>query len=387
MRIQAPFFLLLALAFSASAQTLTDPQASKRTRALFLNLQQIGRNNQLLFGHQDDLAYGVEWRASDSLNGSDVHAVCGDYPAVYGWELGHLERDERNNIDRVPFDRMKRWIKEGYARGGVITLSWHLDNYHTGGDAWDTTAAVRDILPGGWKHEKFKADLDRFAGFVADLRVGRGAHRHYVPILFRPFHELTGGWFWWGEPHTTPEDFKALWRFTVTYLRDVKKLHNLLYVYNTSEDYATAADYLRSYPGDEWVDVMSMDDYGDMRDSFGELRLRERLHTLVEVAESRGKVSAIAETGLESVPRADWWTHVLLKNIQADPVGRRIAYVLVWRNDNSKHHFAPYPKHSCSPDFMNFYNDPATLFEHDLPDLYKMPKRKKVGQGKMTIGN
>ncbi len=211
---------------------------------------------------------------------------------------------------------------------------------------------------------------------MQDLRVGKGFQRHYVPILFRPFHELTGGWFWWGEPHTTPEDFKALWRFTVTYLRDVKRLHNLLYVYNTSEDYDSAADYLRSYPGDDWVDVMSMDDYGDMRDSFGEVRLRDRLRILVETAEAHGKVSAIAETGLESIPRADWWTNVLLKNIQADPVGKRIAYVLVWRNDNSKHHFAPYPQHSCSPDFIHFYNHPATLFEGDLPDMYKMPRKK-----------
>lgn len=371
--------LCLFLPGAAWAQTAVVPidiHATKRTQAVFLNLHQSIQQGKLLFGHQDDLAYGVDWR--EKPGASDVKAVCGDFPAVYGWELGNLEHDMSYNLDSVNFDRMKGWIKDGYRRGGLITISWHLDNYSTGGSAWDTAAAVRKILPGGPMHARYKADLDRFADFVNDLRAGGLFNRRHIPIIFRPFHELTGGWFWWGKGHTNPEDFKALWRFTVSYLRDVKGLHNILYAYNTSEHFENEADFLHFYPGDEWVDILSFDDYGNLMNAEGELRFQKCLKTVVEIAEARHKIPALAETGLEGIKRPDWYTAVLLKNIQADPVGKRIAYVLVWRNANHKHHYAPYPGHPGAADFQAFYKDDSTLFEQDLRRFYKKPKPAKA---------
>ena len=50
-----------------------------------------------------------------------------------------------------------------------------------------------------------------------------------IPIIFRPFHEPNGGAFWWGDRHATPEQYKALWRFTVGYPRDRKGLHNIIW--------------------------------------------------------------------------------------------------------------------------------------------------------------
>lgn len=349
-----------------------DARATGRTQALYANLHRTTAAGHILFGHQDALAYGVGWRAQ--AGGSDVQAVCGDYPAVYGWELGDLEHDSTDNIDRVNFTRMKQWIKDGYRRGGIITISWHMDNYASGGSAWDTTVAVRDILPGGRHHARYVADLDRFARFVNDLRVGGRRDRHLVPILFRPFHEHTGHWFWWCGPFTTPGEYRSLWRFTVEYLRDKKQLHNLLYVFNTSENFDSPEEFLRYYPGDEWVDVLSFDDYGDLRDSFGFARLRERLCIVAELADRKGKLAALAETGLESIPQADWWTGALLHNLRAEPVGRRMAWVLVWRNDNPKHHYAPYPGHVSAADFLSFYRENDTFFERDLPRMYKKPR-------------
>ena len=66
---------------------LVDTLATAETIALFKNLQQISQTG-VLFGHQDDLAYGVGWWAEPSR--SDVKEVCGDYPAVYGWDLGDI---------------------------------------------------------------------------------------------------------------------------------------------------------------------------------------------------------------------------------------------------------------------------------------------------------
>ena len=64
-----------------------------------------------MFGHQDDLAYGVGWKYEKGR--SDIKDVTGDYPAVYGWELGHLEIDSPYNLDSVPFNTMQQLIRDG----------------------------------------------------------------------------------------------------------------------------------------------------------------------------------------------------------------------------------------------------------------------------------
>jgi mannan endo-1,4-beta-mannosidase len=60
--------------------------------------------------------------------------------------------------------------------------------------------------------------------------------------------------------------------------------------------------------------------------------------------------------------------------LKADSTTRKLAYMLVWRNENERkkpgHYFAPYPGHPSADDFVRFYEDPFTLFEDDLPDLY-----------------
>ncbi|MEY3241436.1 MAG: hypothetical protein RIR11_2875 [Bacteroidota bacterium] len=369
-------FLLLFILCSPIfgwGQTLADPLATKRTKALFLNLQKAAAESKILFGHQDDLAYGVGWQ--QIKGGSDVRFTCGDYPAVYGWELGNLEHDSTANLDNVNFKQMKNWIKEGYERGGVITLSWHMDNYHTAGSAWDTTAAVKDILPGGAKHERYKQDLDRFAHFVGDLKSGGLFNKHAIPVIFRPFHEHTGAWFWWGATHVTPDDFKALWRFTVTYLRDEKKLHQVLYSFSTSYNFKSEAEMLAFYPGDEWVDMLGIDFYANDSSDQTWDEFRRVQSVLVKTAEARGKVPALTEFGFEGIPTPDWWTNVFLKNLLAEPILGRIAYACAWRNFNQKHHYVPYPGGVSATNFQAFFQHPNTLFESDLWNFYKMPKK------------
>src|SRR5437762_14200333 len=144
-----------------------DPAATAETRALFANLRHLARQH-VLFGHQDDLAYGVGW--SNEPGRSDEKETAGSYPAVYGWDAGGLERDATANLDGVAFERQRAWIAEGFARGSVVTLSWHMRNPVTGGNAWDTTAAVAAILPGGPQHQRYTEWLDRFAEYVKSLR-------------------------------------------------------------------------------------------------------------------------------------------------------------------------------------------------------------------------
>lgn len=359
--------LLASCAVDPNANVnIVDPNATAETKALFRNLDEI-RKTHVLFGHQDDLAYGVKW--VNKPGRSDVKEITGAYPAVFGWDIGHIELDSAQNLDKVNFENMRRWMREGYEAGGVITISWHLNNPVNGASSWDKTVTVPHILPGGSHHDVFLTYMDRLATFLGDI-----TH----PIIFRPWHEQTGGWFWWGSDSTTPEDYIALYRFTVEYLRDTKGLRNLLYAWspNSPSDYGYE-NFLVTYPGDEYVDVMGFDDYWslDQREN-GVAVMTEHLKFLVETAEARGKIPALTETGLEAVRDSTWFTQKLLKSIRDNPTSRRIAYALVWRNSNETvdrkdHFYAPHPGHAAASDFVTFKNDPLILFADGLPNLYK----------------
>lgn len=352
---------------------LVDPDATSETKALFHNLRNLAAEH-VLFGHQDDLAYGVKWKREPGR--SDVKDVTGAYPAVFGWELGDLEHGFEQNLDSVRFDDMIRWIKQGYEDGAVITISWHMDNPASGGSAWDTARAIHTILPGGEQHAMYKRWLDRFAEFNTDLEVGRLAWLGFgtrIPVVFRPFHEHTGSWFWWGGDNVTPEEYVRLWRFTIEYLRDEKDIHNLLYAYSPDR-FDTLETYLEHYPGDDYVDVLGIDDYSLGRPAWAdrmEIRTAWRLGKVVELAEERGKIAAFTETGSESIPDSTWWTADLLAALKADSMTRRVAWVLVWRNARESHHYAPYRGHPSAADFVKFYEDPLILFADGLPELYR----------------
>ncbi len=351
---------LTMLTVFAHAQQLSDPLATAATRHLYKKLYAL-KDSHCIFGHQDDLAYGVQWKYKPGK--SDVKDVTQDYPGLYGWDLGHIELDSSRNLDGIPFSSMKAFIREGYERGGAITISWHFRNPLTGGSAWDTThGAVESILPGGAKHELYKSWLNKVADFIQDLK---GRNGEAIPVLFRPFHELTGNWFWWCKNTCSAEAFKALWRFTADYLRKEKQLHNLVLVYNTA-DYLTEADFLERYPGDDAVDMVSFDMYqftGQSRKQFIG-NARHELKILCDVAKKKNKIAAFAETGYEAIPDAQWWTKALMPVLQGYP----ISYVLVWRNAGymesmkKMHYYAPYPKQVSAADFRRMYNSGKFLF-------------------------
>ena len=138
---------------ASRAFKLVDKDALPAAVALYNNLAAL-RGKHFLFGHQDSLAYGVNWEGEPDR--SDVRDVTGANPAVYGWEIGGLELGQEQNLDGVNFRQMQEWIKAGFSRGGVITLSWHMYNPVSGANSWDKTPAVHELVPGGAKHEVLK---------------------------------------------------------------------------------------------------------------------------------------------------------------------------------------------------------------------------------------
>ena len=351
-----------------------DKNATEETKALYYNLRELAKT-KVLYGHQDDLAYGRTWWAEPGR--SDVMEVTGSYPAVYGWELGDLRQDKEVSLDNVNFESIKGWIKEGYERGGINTISWHMNHPVTDGNTWDRTPAVAAIIPGGEQHEKFKSWLDKFADFVLDLKGNKG---EYIPVIFRPYHEHTGSWFWWGEEQTSVEDYVALWRFTVEYLRDERGVHNLLYAYSPDNQAGREfGNYMKKYPGDAYVDILGMDDYGSMngRDP---AEFSDELVWLVEEAATRYKIPALSETGVAGIPDSTWWTNQVLPSFTSNPAAKGVAYVLTWRNaygntGGPDHFFASYPGHPSAPNMKEFRDHELIVFEDELPDLYTLPKK------------
>ena len=133
------------------ADSTVDTLRTAETVNLLNNLRKVPTQG-IMFGHHDDPLYGVGWEGDEDR--SDVKSVCGDYPAVMSFDLGHIELEREKSLDNVPFRKIRQETINQYKRGGVVSFSWHLDNPLTGKDAWDVsdTTVVASILPGGVHH-------------------------------------------------------------------------------------------------------------------------------------------------------------------------------------------------------------------------------------------
>ncbi len=346
------FLAAIILLLTTADTTASAPNATSEALALLERLQsQSGKG--VLFGHQDTSCYGVQWRGD--ANRSDIKDVCGDWPAVYGWDLGNIH--DLKNLDGVPFAQIRQHILNADARGGINTISLHLNNPVTGGGVFDNTPAVAQILPGGSHHQDFLRKLDRIADFLNGLRRDDGKR---VPIILPPFNEHNHSWSWWGREACSDEQFIALWRMTVDTFRDRHQLHQVLYAYSP-QDISSQAEYLRGYPGDAYVDIFGMDYYAIWH--WEQVpKLGQALSLVNQLAETHGKIAALTETGNKNAVQSDWWTEYLLKALHYDEWSRKTVWALVWRNESRTHHFAPYPGHSSVENFLRFHADPFTVF-------------------------
>jgi mannan endo-1,4-beta-mannosidase len=368
--------LVLILGLSCFSLTSTarkskpiDRNATTETVALFQNLMKLS-GNHTLFGHQNATEYGRGWSGDEDR--SDVKSVCGSHPAVIGVDVSGLSGRSAESIEKEK-SRLKKTVVDMYNRGGVTTVAWHFNNpVSEGGFYWKdgvSKPAVKYLIPGGEAHEKYKEILKTIADWAHSLQ---GADGKLAPVIFRPYHEFDGGWFWWGKPHCTKEEFISLWQFTVTYLRDSLHVNNFIYAFSPDNQFTSEEAFLERYPGNNWVDMVGMDNYGDMgRDRYNLDMAAKKLKIISDFAMKSGKLAAFTETGLESIPNPEWWTGTLLKVMQMYPMN--LCYVLVWRNDmrSPTHYYAPVPGHTSVPDFMKFYDDPYTLFLNDLKNIYK----------------
>jgi len=364
--------VMVAMAVASCTATKQNTETKTIAQQLLERLDTL-RSKGIMYGHQDDPMYGLTWEYE--ADSSDVKAVCGDYPAIMGFDLGGIELGDAKNLDSVPFTRMTEEVIKHYNRGGIVTLSWHPRNPVTTidgggnagqkfpeGTAWDVsdTLVVKKILPGGEFHDKFATWMQRVSDFLATLKTEDGQP---IPIIFRPWHENSGSWFWWGEKLCTVEEYKALWNMLQDKLK-ADGYDNLVWSYSPGmQDSLTAERLLDRYPGDDRVDMIGLDGYQwqpEEKEQFIE-RAKQNLTVLCEVAQQHGIIPALTECGMKNMTEPTWWTSTLLPAVQEFP----ISYLLTWRN-YKKEWFGPSPVKPDAPYFKSFYEAPKTLFLNDI---------------------
>lgn len=359
--------VLLAACKQVPVQTVAEaktanPQATTATKRLYQHIQSIGEKG-IAFGHQDPTVYGVGWKDEDrsfrflSLK-SDVKSVTGKLPAVHGFDLGHIELGNSTNLDTVSFKLMREHIQRIHQKGGIITLSWHLNNPATDGSSWDKTSAVKSILPGGAQQEKYHQWMDRLGQFLTSLR---DKNDQLIPVVFRPYHEMNGSWFWWGEGNCTTAAYKALWINTFEMLRE-RNVHNVLFAY-APNTLRSKKEFFRYYPGDAYVDILGVDVYNHGGDQSFTNTLQKNLSILQEASAETNKPYALTESGnIKQTGHPQWWTEVVYPGIKDSG----IAWALFWRNARPSHYFTTYEGELTAANFQAFEAKADILFLDDF---------------------
>ena len=357
-------FVIVFSLFGSSCQFSEEkvkPVKTLEAEQMLVKLKKVPAYG-FMFGHHDDPVYGIGWDGDEGR--SDVKSVCGDYPAVMSFDLGRMEIYGDKTLDNVPLDRIRKEVIEQYKRGGMSSFSWHVDNPSTGKDSWDVSdsTVVKSVLLGGNNHAKFIGWLDKLAEYMNSITLEDGTK---IPVIFRPWHEHTGSWFWWGQNLCSTEEYKALWRMTYDRLQE-KGVTQLLYAYSPGSEPKDSTTYLERYPGDDIIDLIGVDIYQFDKDNYVN-DMKKSLDIMTQVSKAHDKVMAVTETGYEAIPDSLWWTETLLPIVEKYPV----SYVLVWRNarERENHYYAPYPGQVSEKDFVKFYDSPRTLFSKDMNNI------------------
>ena len=224
--------------------TLLDTKATGSTKALFAWLISL-YGEKMLSGQQsmDDIEY--------------IETLTGKSPAIGVFDLIDYS-PSRVEHGADPTGSVETWINWARANNGIVSLSWHWNapmdlidlpgqewwrGFYTNATTFDLEAALAN--KNGIRYQLLLRDMDLIAVQLKKFQTLD------IPVLWRPLHEVWGRWFWWGAKG--PEPFIELWRLMVDRFTSHHELHNLIWVY-THQD-------MEWYPGDDVVDVVSMDIY------------------------------------------------------------------------------------------------------------------------------
>jgi len=237
---------------AAPQRTLSNARASREARTLYAWLwSQYGRRT--LTGQQEQ-GYNPEGAQRELAY---LQQVTGRQPAILG--LDYIDPRDGDGVTA----RALAWARSG----GIVTLCWHWGapdigtGYENSKKDFDV---ARALAPGTPQNRAMMAQMAHTAALLTKLRDAG------VPVLWRPFHEFSGDWFWWGKHG--PEAFKALWRLMYRNYVDRYRLNNLIWVLGWAGQKVDPA----YWPGRDMVDIAGADlyaeDHGNLASMFGQVK-------------------------------------------------------------------------------------------------------------------
>ena len=368
------FLIALSLALapvrSLATDTLVSPNASPEAQRLLAYLDEI-KGQYILSGQHEN----VDWFGIRNEAEMDyIKAQTGKLPVVRGFDyifyVDALDWSTKESMQHVA-DRAIAW----HQQHGVVTINWHwfVDTIYNGkaygafyntvevteADGTKRTIATNfepnNIFVEGTREQiEFYRELDQIAG---DLKKLRDAG---VPVIWRPFHECSGGWFWWGTRGATT--FKKLWSAMFTRLTQYHGLNNLIWCYNPTETGTNAQDW---YPGGAYVDMVSFDFYPTKGTHPTFLANYQQLQQLVGTS----KPIALSEVG--SIPDID----------QMFAEGANWAWFGVWNGG-----FITDGVYNSVPFLQTVYNHARVLTLDEMPDLYSLLVTVPPTTAKVVLG-
>ena len=293
-------FLLLALCLSASSKNFqpVNSKASPEAKALLEYLYSLKGKSTLSAQHNYPSPKEYT-RSTDS-----IIAMTGKVPAMWGTDISELDQSLVDEVVRQ------------YKKGCIITLMYHQVkpfDHDSLGFSKSIKGMVTDeqwkqiVTPGTEYHNQWLAKIDARAELLKKLRDVN------IPVLWRPYHEMNGMWFWYGN-RPGKEGIQKLWKIMYERYVNYHQLNNLIWVWNTNapRDWKDdeAYPYEWFYPGPKYVDILAADIYkNDFKQSHHD--------QLVELG--KGKLIALGEVGnlpapeiLDQQPQWVWfmcWAH------------------------------------------------------------------------------
>jgi mannan endo-1,4-beta-mannosidase len=275
-----------------------NPDATAAARALLEKLDEIS-GHYTLTGQHNFPNHLSRWSDRD-------YDLTGKFPAIFGQDFGFAGDADKDSTEGRP--SMIEEAERQYQNGAVIALTWHAvrptdDEPVTFRDSVQghlTDLEWQELLtPGTDLYNRWAEQVDVIAGYLRQLQEAG------IPVLFRPYHEMNGNWFWWGG-RPGKDGSAALYRQLYDRFVHVYHLNNLIWVWNVNSPSESAGPIGSYFPGPEYVDVVTMDIYGEFKQSYYDDM----------VALAGDKPIALAEVGamptLEVLARQPRWAYFMM---------------------------------------------------------------------------
>ncbi len=303
--------MIICTAFFALAngQDPVGPNASTEAKALLDFVYSLQGKYTLTGQHN--------YPATKDRNSQFAAEYSGQTPAIWSTDMGFAEEGDTDSYLARP-DIVQEAIRQ-HKKGSIITICWHavpptadepVTFRPSGPTAPDSLNSIQgqllddqfiDVLtPGTMLHSRWLAQVDSVAFYLKQLDEAG------VPVLWRPYHEMNGDWFWWGG-RVGEYSTSRLYRQLFDRYENYHKLSNLIWVWNVDRPSTPIRKFSNFYPGNEYLDILSLDVYGSdfNQDYYDSLK-----------ALSMGKPLLLGEVGNPPMPeildtQADWTSWVI----------------------------------------------------------------------------